>query len=449
MALQIPQGLYSQFTEVLDSSPTANMIRQNQLRKQAKEEALDEYDRKRLLDINDKGVRNIDREQFDGTLADIQYYYNQNKDAIRKGNTPQAYEFEQKFRNINNLVNQSKEATAKEDAAMKLYHDIFKVGGIVPEDDENGLNFIKDLESHKKTIGDPERRDFNLEKYMSYVSKPFNQQSFLKKYSDIKRVAGDPRYEDIKDQPLRKTEIIEESFDDAGKNIIRTKSASDYHNDFSFNKEVKTLMKDPTKVLQLSEVFKNAYGGMPETEEDYAAAYTISMLQPTTRKTKVVDDKGAIMDKRQKQKIDYAYVNNALIKGRQKLSGSGGNLSNYDVLGLYFDKAKPHVIKKDVGGFLKPKYEETTEYRIPANEVDASHKKLFGGTEPYGDNTTGKYYIVREDGDWEGKNGQVISRYSVATQKQNQTSLSEERRGVPDLKGNKTQPTIKKKKITW
>jgi len=298
MAVQLPSGLYSGFTEVLDSRPTMNIVNQNRLRKQAKEDALDEYDRKRLLNINSQGVRNIDRENFDKILSEIQLYNNQNKDKILKGNTPEAYEYEQKFRNFNSFVNQSKEATAKEDAVMKMYHEIFKAGGVIPEDDENDLNFMRDLYLHNRPIGDPERKDFDMAKYMSMTAKPFNQQYFLKGYGDIKRVAGSPRYENVEGNPLKQTEIIEEVFDEKGKEVIRNKSASDYHNNYSFNKQVKEALKTPTRVLQLSKTFEDAYGVPPETDEDYATAYTMELLQPKIAKTKVVDNTKGIIDYR-------------------------------------------------------------------------------------------------------------------------------------------------------
>lgn len=299
MAVQLPSGLYSGFTEVLDSRPTMNIVNQNRLRKQAKEDALDEYDRKRLLNINSQGVRNIDRENFDKILSEIQLYNNQNKDKILKGNTPEAYEYEQKFRNFNSFVNQSKEATAKEDAVMKMYHEIFKAGGVIPEDDENDLNFMRDLYLHNRPIGDPERKDFDMAKYMSMTAKPFNQQYFLKGYGDIKRVAGSPRYENVEGNPLKQTEIIEEVFDEKGKEVIRNKSASDYHNNYSFNKQVKEALKTPTRVLQLSKTFEDAYGVPPETDEDYATAYTMELLQPKIAKTKVVDNKEEVMKRNQ------------------------------------------------------------------------------------------------------------------------------------------------------
>ncbi len=49
-----------------------------------------------------------------------------------------------------------------------------------------------------------------------------------------------------------------------------------------------------------------------------------------------------------------------------------------------------------------------------------------------------KGFIVREDGDWEGNNGQVISAINVARSNMDRTTSNEvQRTQIQKLKGNK------------
>jgi hypothetical protein len=232
MAIQLPPGLYSGFSEVLDSTPTQKLFAQEKARKQAQMDALDEYDKKRILDINSKGVRNIDREKFDKMLADIQRNYGGNKDKIRKGNTPEAYAHEQSFRDIEAFLNDTKERTAKQDAAIKLHTDVFKKNGIIPD------GFIEDLAANDKALGGDGSKTFDLTKWMEVAAKPFNLGEQNKRYSVIARTPRTPRYEAIPGQPFKQNEIIEEGFDANAKETIKSMTASDYNSNLGFKLQV-------------------------------------------------------------------------------------------------------------------------------------------------------------------------------------------------------------------
>jgi hypothetical protein len=292
MAIQIPQGLYSGFTEVLDSNPTANRAYQQRVRKQAKMDALDEYDRNRINNINSTGVRDKDRQVFDESLQAIRDYYNKNKDNIRKGTTPEAYEYEKLFRNVSSLINKSKERTARQDAAMKLWHERLKQDGVTPDD------FINELELNDRGIMEEGSVAFDLPKWMS-SPKPFNQQTYIKGYGDIKRTPT-VRTEAVEGQPLRVNEITEETFDTGGKQTIALRAADKYENSYSFREQVKTEVKDPVARARMEQTFKDQYGTMPQSNEDYATAYTLELLQPKITKSKIVDNKDAIMTRREK-----------------------------------------------------------------------------------------------------------------------------------------------------
>ena len=61
MAIVNDPRLYSGGSAEFDSTPTVNLYANLLAKKQAKMDALDEYDKKRLDTINPNGVRDVDR----------------------------------------------------------------------------------------------------------------------------------------------------------------------------------------------------------------------------------------------------------------------------------------------------------------------------------------------------------------------------------------------------
>lgn len=302
MATQNHPGLYSFGNVELDSTPGVNMYTQLMARKQAKEEALDQYDRERLNSINDKGLRDVDRSGLDKRLNDIRTYYNQNKQQIRKGGAAQ-YNYEKMFRDVNSYINRSKEATAKQEAAMGLYRDKLKLDGRIPDD------FITAVAANDKGLDEKDYAGFDTVKWLS-SPKPFNQQTHLKKYADLKRSAGMPIYEKIPDNPLKLNEVIVEKFDDGAKQVIAARSANDYENSYSFASQVQEEMKDPISRAKLEKTFKEQFGTMPQSPTDYATAFNMEILQPEIRKTKPIDNKEEITRRSQEFQREMTAVRN-------------------------------------------------------------------------------------------------------------------------------------------
>lgn len=291
MAVINPPNLYTGGAVIFDSSPSVNMYGNLLARKQAKMDALDEYDRHRINNINPNGVRDQDREGLDQRINQLRLYYSKNKDRIRKGNSAESFEYEKMFRNVGSYINQSKERTAKQEAAMKFYQDKLKQDGVVPED------FITEIEVNDKSLDSPDSQTFNLTKWLS-TPKPFNQQTFLKGFSDVKRTPS-VRTEPIKDQPLRLNEITEETFDTGGKQVIANRAAERYENSYSFRSQVQNEIKDPIARARMEQTFREQYGTNPQLPEDYATAFTLELLQPKITKSKAIDNKDAIMTRRE------------------------------------------------------------------------------------------------------------------------------------------------------
>jgi len=293
--------MYSQGTVLLDSQPIVNLYGQLMAKKQAKQDALDEYDKQRINNINGTGVRDQDREGLDQRVKQIQEFYQGNKDKIRKGGTPESYAYEKMFRDVSGYVNQSKERTARGDAAMKLYNERLKQDGRIPDDFINELH-ENELGIDKLTGVDPQTgqprksQPLNLSKWLSQP-KPFNQQTYLKSFGDIKRTPQPPVYTPVEGNPLKLTETINETFDKDAAQVIHARAADKYQNSFSFAEQVKAEVADPVRRKQLADTFKQTFGTDPAIPEDYATAFTLELLQPNIPKVKAVDNKDAIMNK--------------------------------------------------------------------------------------------------------------------------------------------------------
>ena len=65
MAIQNDPRLYSGGNVEFDSTPTVNLYGNLLAKRQAKMDALDQYDRARINNINPQGLRDVDRQGFD------------------------------------------------------------------------------------------------------------------------------------------------------------------------------------------------------------------------------------------------------------------------------------------------------------------------------------------------------------------------------------------------
>ena len=410
MSVHNPSGLYTAGAERFNSQPTVSLYANLLARKQAKIDALDQYDMKRINSINDAGLRDKDRQAFDQQLQDLRGHYNTSKDKIRKGNTPEAYEYEKKIRDIGSFVNASKERTAKQESAMKFYQERLKQDGVVPDD------FIAELDMNDKGLAEENSQTFNLNKWLQ-SPKPFNQKTYLNSFADIKRTPQAPRYEKVAGNPLKETEIIDETFDDGGKRVIHARAADKYENSYSFRSQVQNEVKDPIRRKQLGELFKNEFGVDPAMPEDYATAYTMELLQPKISKVKSEYDKGAVMDRQENFREKMFRIAESGRNYRASLNRVRPNLGDYDILSLYDPKVQEIEVEVPVGQqtwWNGQKVEKKKVNVIYTKDIDGNDEKYFEGADPISGKDGRTYYIRRDDGNYEGANNKVIQRTTAA-----------------------------------
>lgn len=161
MDLRFPtQGLYTGGATVLDSSPIADMYHQYSMRKIARDEALEDYFRNLNKSVNPQGVRNQDIEGLTKKQNEWQQFYLQNKQAIKnpKIDNGKAYsEYQSRYRDMQNYIQQSKNATAVSDdlAKMRMNQNM----SYVFDDD----SIVTQIADHDKPLTDPTRKDVNIQ----------------------------------------------------------------------------------------------------------------------------------------------------------------------------------------------------------------------------------------------------------------------------------------------
>lgn len=149
MALQYDPRLYTGGNVVFDTSPTVEYAQRLQAKKQAKDEALNQYFNDLQTKINTAGVRVQDLSSPQGGINDEIEKWKQdwllNKDNIKKGGLPQQ-EHLSKFQNILRRIDQSKNRAKTELEIGKAKFE----GKYDPDDDD--LNILGNI---GKSIYDP------------------------------------------------------------------------------------------------------------------------------------------------------------------------------------------------------------------------------------------------------------------------------------------------------
>ncbi len=276
MALQNRNDMYSLGAVELNSQPSVNIYAQHLQRKQAKEEALDAYEMNRMNRMNEQGVRDIDRPGLDQKVLDMKMYYQAYKDKIRRGGTPEAYNYEKMFRDTLGGVAKSKNATARAETFNKIRLERQKLGRNTPDD------WFQDYTQHEDTpIWNENFQELDLPKYMSQNQVKYDPTNTLKLFKDVERTPGSPRYEAIQGDKYGRNKFIDETFDPKAKSTIAARASDLYDSNDGFANAVQQDVNNPIRRGQLEKIAFDQFGTQPQSMSDYAAAKVLEELQPT------------------------------------------------------------------------------------------------------------------------------------------------------------------------
>jgi hypothetical protein len=297
-------NLYSGGAVVFNTQPHEQFQLNLLAHQAAKSEALNNFYQNLNRDINSAGMRSTDIAGLTSKTNDLRNFYQQNQNQIISPLTDggqKQNEYNGRYQDIMNYINQSKDAAAISAKALNLGLNLTK-GGMLPS------NFITDFDNHNKPLTDPSRKEFDFSPYVD-IDKPFDLQKFVKNFSQIKRSDGTPVINPLTgtlQQAVSKTQ----SFNKDALNSIYAIAGTLYDSDPSTVKLINSLTSNPDDFNRFNATFKNWYGRDINTgsPHDLSAAYALSVLQPSVTKQDVKPDVVG--------KLNYT---DALIRGRMAL----------------------------------------------------------------------------------------------------------------------------------
>lgn len=324
MALHTPSNLYTGGAVAFDSTPFTAFTINAMARKQAKDEALDEYYNNINKSVNPAGVRTQDLEGFNKKTNEWREFYQANKDAIkntRLDNGQAQTEYYQRLQDALSYVDRSKQAEARKKPLIDILSDPEKRSRVSEK-------VFTDLQLHDLSLDDPNRKEFDVTQ-LNFDPKPFDQAKYLTAFNNIKR---DERISGVESDPKTMLQKItkEQTFGEPSKQAIYMMAAGEYHNNPSFRSYIeKELGTNDKEFATLNKVFNENFGGDIKDHEDLAAAYTIKSLQPKIVKEDFKDDWKARDDYNFKQQLQIQAngLKNAkeLANYRKSLGGDEGS----------------------------------------------------------------------------------------------------------------------------
>lgn len=367
MAIQNQPGMFSAGAVELDSSPSVNLYAQLAARKQAKEDAIDEYYRKLPSSLNSAGMRDQDRQGFDQAVGEWQKFWMENKDKIRKGNTKEAFDAEQKFRTIQSRVNDSKDR-AKTDLELGKMR-FSKENGYIFDDPD----FMKSQQEHSLPIWDANHKGMDLGT-VAVPPAPFDQEKQDKAWtSAAKGLVPGKQYDYSKKytNPTTGQVIVpfKKTFSKDQVEKISDQMADLVKNDKSARRHYTAILNEPTstKFDELQKAYSQYYKGIVDTPEKAAAAEAIIRA---TVPQEVGEEQEINYSQRQNDRVQTIILRDQLSDGNR---GSGSGSGATTIQGNEFDRIEPSV--GDVGGLLggiKKVITGESETIIPDTDIPAS-----------------------------------------------------------------------------
>lgn len=447
MAIHIDPRPFSGGAVVFNTQPSVNFYAQLLAKKQAKEEAIGNYVRDLNTKVTPAGVRMNDlpgwKKKYDDWFSKGQSNWQQIvKDPVLRAN------YVAEGQGLMNMANQSKAA----EMHMKAFNDITldpKKSSLITEDAMKAAQVANGRMFDENGNPDPNYKPFDYSAHIYDPSQVDIGKHFHSLFADMKPEVKEGDV--IKRNPITGTATvsytkglsptqIEAAASMAARKVDTDKSLLKY-----YTNRLETMPVEEHQ--KLNDIYKSFIGatqtkvrpdGKIIENEDFIGddPHKLAMAE-AIQYAKGLEGSGtkekSDYQQKQKDRYNYAAWNSNLISSRQKTSGAR-NLADYDILGK--DEYKSKFKKSTTNPSLTI---------IDASDISARDKDLFGkNTEPYYDPKTKRsYYVVKENGDWEGDDGQVIPRSDVARSNMDRISLSEEKRGItsPNIVPNQNPAT--------
>lgn len=418
--LHNPAHLYSGGAVGFDATPYVKMALDQRQKRQAREDSIDKYYQQLPNTINDKGVRDQEIPILNQYRDAIFSYGMKNKEALRNpkiDNGKAQFEFNKLMGEAKNVARLSQDA-AKEDLEIgKLW--LSKDNRWVVDDDE----FIAANQRHNLPVTHPDFKKVDIPLILQ--GKPFDEPTFAKDVrSRFKYTYDTPKIQDHPTDKMSQIEIPNPIISEDEKRKIYSFAAETFNRSGKFRKEIETnLAKSPETLQALKEISIKTFGHPIESDEDIAAAYTVSKLATPEIKPKTVQNKDAVMDRQEGFRKAEWDRRNAITfqQSMEKIRANKAAGTVPDNVGYVSDEVvSEYGIPLQSGKtFVDITNVDPERLDIITNR-DISKKKLgvkpveIRMKQPDGSLKSIKgYYVDAATGDWEGAGGQKISREAV------------------------------------
>ena len=392
------------------SSKPVNLAIQLKQRDIAKMDALDKYFMDYEKSINPAGVRNVDADVFVKKLNNNKAFYLQNRDKILNP-TKYGYEAQSQymsnFKDMVNLIDQSKQAAANEKVVNERIYNAVQQGkslhdGILPLLDRQRLSIV-----------DPNYSVFDSNQLQ--FDKPYDEKQFNANVLGGLKFPEKQYYIDEevdKKKTGLKIPVTESYLDDSNKKAIQSSALNEYASNPNTKRHFDDLMKRPDMVKMVNDKFKDVYKQDIKKPEDFVVGYALLQAPVGITKTEKADqyltwsEKNAITNAQQNARSA------ALLSGMQGFGSVQAVIEN--AIGDPF--VDNDVITKL--NFSPSVANEFTEEReVPKNAFE--YDKMLAGSKfdtkkvkvPYGigiDPKTGNIFTAPQK---LNKNGDPIDRY--------------------------------------
>ena len=346
MALHNPSGIY-QGQAPLNPLPYVNIALQQRARKQAREQAIDQYYQKLPDTVNDKGVRDQEIPLINDYKNKIFEFGLKNKEALRNpkiDNGAAQFNLQKLMKEAQGVARQSQELGRRGLERGKMY--LSKEGRWAVDDDE----FMTAEELESLPLNDPRHQKMDMPKLLS--NRPFDEKEFgteIKgkvKYGTKTQTTNDP------DNPLY--DIVSEvpTLDENAKKGIYAFAAEKINGNKRFENFIKN--KTPEQLAVLGQIYKDNFGKEPTEDEDFAAGYVISQLPISSTKQKRQQDVGAVTDKKfaqQKAMEDYKQANREKLLGMREAAKAAGDEQNNLWVENYIDRLTADAEVSNIKGW--------------------------------------------------------------------------------------------------
>jgi hypothetical protein len=403
MALNNHPALYTGGAERFNSRPHVQLYAQLAARKQAREEAFDEYIRSLNKNVNTAGLRTVDRPTFDKQYSDWQNFVMTNRDAIRGRKGGADIMAQQKYQTLLNTIAESKAAEEAKKPYVEILLDPNKRDRI---DEEAAMN---DFAAHDLPIYDDKGERNMQRKMLSPNSFGFNPKYYTPeqwmKYDEAesKSIPKDKINTSLKPHPQDRYYMIESTSSGYSPEKLqalgeynRNRFAEDRELAYSFKKShpFDKWIKDNGKEYDsLNQAYKSVYGNdanIMDEDDLFVATRIQKALQPTVSE-KTVDNWGARDAQNFEQQKTLQRMRNANARDLLQLRHSLSSGAEEDLwIDEYVDKTISEATQKGINRNFFIGEEKITEKQLD-NDIELKKAMAVNGVSP-------DYITVTKDG---------------------------------------------------